>query len=352
MSENCTSLPLGLIEGFYGPQWSHDERLGMMSFLSEQGFSSYCYAPKSDPFLRNSWQQDWPVDQFEQLLELSHYARSRGLNFSVGFTPLNLHKNWLGKGAAKSQLKKRLKQLKALELSGISILFDDMWGDDAQLAPLQVEISHFIADELGIDQVSICPSYYSFDPVLEQLFGARPANYWQSLGQDLDASINIFWTGDKVISESYSANSLLAISELFQRQPIIWDNSRVNDGRKTSPFLPVKAMPDINGIKNSCSGFIVNPMNAPHLAKVVLSTLCYSGTAEQRLQQALLMHGMDFTQAFNACLVLLTEVGLTDLSAIEQQQLIQLIQQHPNAISQDVTAWLEGKFIFDPACLT
>ena len=343
---------LGIIEGFYGVAWSHKERLAMLDFLAAKAFSSYCYAPKSDHYLRNNWQQPWGRVEFEALEHLSDHARNNGVDFSVGLTPLELHKHWRSGSSERRALKHKLAQIKALNPAGISILFDDMWGSDENLAAMQIDMSHFIADELGLTQVCVCPSYYSFDPLLEELFGAKPKNYWQQLGGGLDVAIDLYWTGDTVITENYGLHGLRAITEHFRRKPVIWDNSRVNDGRKTSPFLPLKAMPDITLLAEECAGFVVNPMNAAHLAQLVLTTLFVSGPSDARLQHALQQLGKDFCADLSLLLPLLTEVGLDALSDADRQGILAFVKRHDNVYSHDIAQWLQGKFVFDPACLT
>ena len=345
-------LPLlGVIEGFYGQPWSMAERIDMLGFLSEQGFQSYCYAPKADAALRKTWWQDWSACEFEQLLALRDKAAQQGIAFSIGLTPLDLHQQW-GSGDSRRLLKKRLQQLRELQLDGISILFDDMWGDDAQLAQCQVDISHCIADELSIDNITVCPSYYSFDPILEELFGKKPDGYWQSLGQKMDGAIDIYWTGDKVISENYGIEGLEIISSYLQRKPVIWDNSRVSDGKKTSPYLPVKAMPDILSLHGLCSGFIANPMNAAALAQPVLKTLQLSGDLDARLNTALELLAPELSTAIQPLLALFNTVAVDELSAGDVHQLREFIQQYPHAYSENIARWLAGDYVFDPACLT
>ena len=345
------ALPeLGVIEGFYGEPWSQQQRFACIDFLANHGFSSYCYAPKSDLSLRNLWFQNWDDISFMSVKQLATYAKENDVAFSIGLTPLDLHKNWHDK-KQRQQLKRRLQQIKALEPAAISILFDDMWGDVPSLAEMQVEISHFIADEMGIP-ITICPSYYSFDPILEELFGKKPENYWQALGEKLDASIDCYWTGDYVITEKYSPNRLQDITEFLQRKPVIWDNSRVNDGRKTSPFLPVKAMSEVSEIAGLCKGFVINPMNAPALARLVMQTLLLKGSPEQRLANAVQWQCPELRNSLMIILPLLTEVGLHRLTLNQRQELVVFCQSFDGPVVADIRDWLAGKFIFDPACLT
>lgn len=49
-------LHLGLIEGFYGPVWSHAEREAVAGFLAAHGYRFWHHAPKADP--GNKWDQN------------------------------------------------------------------------------------------------------------------------------------------------------------------------------------------------------------------------------------------------------------------------------------------------------
>ena len=46
---------LGVVEGFFGIPWAWSARTAYADFLSEYGFNTYLYAPKSDRLLRQSW---------------------------------------------------------------------------------------------------------------------------------------------------------------------------------------------------------------------------------------------------------------------------------------------------------
>ena len=52
---------LGIIEGFYGPMWTWQERRQLVRTLAPHGYGFYLYAPKADVFLRRKWQQPHPV---------------------------------------------------------------------------------------------------------------------------------------------------------------------------------------------------------------------------------------------------------------------------------------------------
>ena len=339
----------GVIEGFYGRPWSWGDRRTMLDFLACNHFSHYCYAPKADGWLRNNWQLPWPADMFAHLQALSDHAAERGLTFGIGISPLSLLQNEAGE---LTLLEKKLQQIALLKPGFIAVLFDDIRGDKPQLAEKQSRILHFVRSQLPDTHLLMCPTYYSHDPVLTELFGAMPQDYWQILGQSLPDTVEILWTGDKVISSEYPAQSLQDIAASLQRKPVIWDNSCVNDGRKSSPFLPVRAMFNLKAIEPFVNGVLVNPMNQPHLARLVLKTLTLSGNAEQRLSQALSQEVPELKTAIENCLPLMRDKGLEKLDSRERKSIEANFAHSNAAVAREIRAWLAGDYRFDPDCLT
>ena len=80
-------LPTGIVEGFYGDQWTHDERLAAIDFLASTGGRLYLYAPKSDPFHRDRWREPYPPEAAARLGLLADRARSVGVRFVYGLSP-------------------------------------------------------------------------------------------------------------------------------------------------------------------------------------------------------------------------------------------------------------------------
>ena len=345
-------MELGVIEGFYGKSWSWAQRKTMVQFLAKNQYSSYWYAPKSDRKLRNDWQEDWPNEEFSELLALSDICKQENITFGIGLSPLALHEQWNGNSSSEKNrdvLKRRLEQIAALEPHGVAVLFDDMQGDIAGLAQLQCDITHFVKEQLDVNQLLMCPSYYSFDPILEELFGTIPDNYWEEIGRNLDQTVDIFWTGDKVISDSYPGEGLQRISELLQRKVVLWDNSIANDGRKTSPFIPIKALYKQVEMELCCKQRIINPMNQSVLAQIPLVSLRQFGDEQIRLEKAL--------EALNANsliedLELFAVKGRSLLTGADINYLRAKYGAKGDAYSQDIIGWLAGEYIFDPACLT
>src|SRR5690554_714989 len=169
------TVELGIIEGFYGPLWSWAERRQLVSTLATHGYGFYLYAPKADPYLRRRWQEPHPAEQIGALTEFASFCRREGVRFGVGLSPFEVFNNF--DEAAREALAKKLKMLDRLGMQELAILFDDMHPDTPELARTQAGIIKWVQEHTGADKVSVCPTYYSDDPVLDRVFGERPADY-------------------------------------------------------------------------------------------------------------------------------------------------------------------------------
>ncbi len=349
------SRTLGIIEGFYGRPWGFDKRQGSIPFLKEYGFSFYIYAPKADPFLRERWQEPVPDELLAKLAQFGAELRAQSIHWGVGLSPFELHLNF--DKQAKEALRRKLDQIQALQVDWLAILFDDMKGDFEDLADRQIEICHFVKEYVDFDRLLMCPSYYCFDPILEQVFGTMPSNYLEDLGHGLDSDIDVFWTGEKVCSEEYSPEHLAQVSQLLRRKPFIWDNYPVNDGARMSPFLHLS---QTNG-REHChdewvAGCAVNPMNEAFLSQIPLASLAkrpqdakqalqaFEGFSEQFL-------GQQAAKEFKRDRAIFEEQGLLVLSEEQKATLSKKYQELLNANNfgyiSELIEYLNGDYLFD-----
>ncbi|ARN75545.1 beta-N-acetylglucosaminidase domain-containing protein [Oceanicoccus sagamiensis] len=348
----------GVIEGFYGRQWSWQARQGYAGFLRQYGYHCYIYAPKGDDYLRGRWREPHQPEVAEQLRQLSSHYRANQLRWGLGLSPLGLASEYTP--SDKRQLQDKVKRLNELSPDILCILFDDVRGDIDGLAARQLEVA---GDIMAVSQASthiVCPTYYSFDPVLEEVFGKMPERYLHQLGAGLPADVGVFWTGAKVISSEYTAADLEPLAGILGRKPIIWDNYPVNDGRLTSNFLhlqPYTGRPD--EIAQWSGGHIVNPMNQAILSRLPLQSLqaVYQQQAAynpaQVLEQSLALLGDSALAAQLAeDIPCFQTEGLSSLSPQQCQQKLHLYQRFDHPAAREVADWLAGGYRFDPDCLT
>lgn len=358
-SNKKRSTSLGIIEGFFGKAWSWQDRQDYAEFLKAQSYNFYIYAPKNDRHLRMNWQQDWPTETRAQLTQLRETYGTAGIHFGIGLSPHEIYRD--ASRDQREQLRKRVRQLNQLAPDILCILFDDMRGDIPQLANIQIDIAHEAAELTCAKRLIFCPTYYSFDPVLEKVFGTMPEDYWQTFARRLDPAIDIFWTGEKVCSARYSIDHLDTVTSLLGRQPFLWDNYPVNDGAVKSQLLQLRAFDQSHSqLEGHLSGHAVNPMNQPWLSKIPLASLprayddAQAYNPESVFQEMITtLCGPALAEQLREDITQFQDKGLNQLSAEEQARLRHTYAQFPdNPYAQEILAWLNGGYAFDPACLT
>jgi hyaluronoglucosaminidase len=340
---------LGTIEGFYGRPWSWEQRAANVSFLAEHGYRFYLYAPKADPWLRRRWMEPHPDDMAAELAALSAHCRRQGVRFGVGLSPYELYLSF--DDAARGALARKLAFLDEVGVDDVAILFDDMRGDVPGLAAMQVEITHWCAQRTGASRVIVCPSYYTDDPVLDRVFGQRPAGYVEALGQGLDPGIHVFWTGEEVCSRAISPGHVDRVAHLLRRQPFLWDNYPVNDGQRMSRFLHLRAF---TGRPATLDGRVaahgVNPALQPTLTRIPMLTLPWSYARGDAYEYGAAFHqaatavaGPGLAAMLRDDLLVLQDIGVDQLGEREaplRQRYGAL--EHPAA--REIVEWLDGGY--------
>jgi hyaluronoglucosaminidase len=335
--------PLGVIEGYYGRPWSWDMREAQARFLAGHGYSSYIYAPKADAFLRRRWREDYPAEEADALAHMAAACAEIGVGFGVGLSPYEAYRDF-GE-ATNAALARKLAFLDQAGVTELALLFDDMKGDQADLAEAQVRMAHFAAEHSKAKRLIVCPTIYSDDPTLERLFGPTPAHYLEDLGRLLDPAIEVFWTGEEVCSREYSPGHLARVEGQLRRKPTLWDNYPVNDGPGMSPFLylrPFTGRPAAIGAH--LSAHAVNPCLQPTLFRIPALTLAESyaqgetyqyGAAWERAARAVL--GDDLAALLARHYRLFHDQGL---GRVDDETTTAV--DHPAA--REVVAWLDGEW--------
>lgn len=345
----------GVIEGFYGRPWPQAERLATVRWMAGAGLGSYVYAPKADAHLRRNWRQAHAPADWNDLLELRDAAAAAGVRFGVGFSPWGLQQHMTAADAA--ALREAVTRLNSLAPDLLCILFDDMPGGNADLAARQLAVVAEILSVSDAADYAVCPTYYSQDPVLEELFGACPEHYLQTLSDGLPETTAILWTGRRVISPDYRPADFEWLRERCRRPVILWDNCAANDGRLSSRHLRLRPFGSHPAeLRNWCAGHWVNPMNQPELARMVLASLGELYRHPDRSLDAVWRSRLDASPALLGVLLerdadRFQNGGLDALAAHERDRLIAEYRASRTAAGVEIAAWLAGEYAFDPNCL-
>jgi hypothetical protein len=350
---------LGVIEGFFGRSWSFAERAAYSSFLPAHGYSFYIYAPKDEPFLRKRWNEPFPAERLAALSSLFSTFKRCGVQCGVGLSPYEAYRNYDAR--ARASLREKVRALNDLSLDILCVLFDDMRGDLPNLAETQIRILGDIREVATAPKIIFCPTYYSYDPIIERCFGPMPKDYLEDLGRGLDSSIELFWTGEKVMSSAYPEEHLKEVAERMCRKPFLWDNYPVNDSKRASPFLFLKAFENRGPhLGDLVSGHAVNPMKQPWLSQIPLASLVLNYTQTGHYDR----HAITLRCIKEVCgdgvgeliardLVLFHDVGLEALTDEQKGYLHARYDGHKeDPFCREILLWLENTYEFDPACLT
>ena len=346
------SFLTGVIEGYYGRAWPFKTRLAYADYLVRAGLNTFIYCPKSDPYLRRRWQEPWPDPEWQRLVGLGEIYRNRGLFWGVGLSPFALYREYGTRQRA--ALREKVLQLAALQAPLLAILFDDMPGDCEALAQRQADIVCDVCAWIGDTRILVCPTYYSFDPVLEKYFGSMPANYWPDLGRALPSGVDVFWTGNRVCSDTISVDEILAINSALGRPVMLWDNYPVNDGAVRSNFLYCESLTGRDpGLRDHLTGHLCNPMNQGLLSLPALAGLSAlygaAGGAGEWLPEVL---GVPLWQRLCADRATFQHAGRSGIGEARCQTLARVYDALPGRAAEEVAGWLRGEYAFDPACLT
>ncbi len=255
-----------------------------------------------------------------------------------------------------------MRQINEIGADLCCILFDDMRGDIHGLADLQSRVILDVCSWSTAQRFIACPTYYSYDARLAREFGPPPQAYLADLGRIVDARIDFFWTGEKIISDGYSAEHLSEVAAVIGRRPFIWDNHIANDSRtRTNHLYLDPAAGSWRLPADQVAGLAINPMNQPHLSRIALlgyRRLLASAAAPAERRQALheictSLCGQPLAQRLLADIDLLQDAGLAKLDAETRRSLLDIYGMQTNdPYAQEIAAWLRGEYAFDPQCLT
>ncbi len=343
----------GVIEIFFGLPWSQQVRLAYASFLREHGFGFYLYGPKADVYLRKQWQQKWPKSYVQELQTLSEEYRRQGLKFGVVLSPFGLHEE-IQKNSAKL-LREKTQQLAEIGIDLLGVFFDDMPNADG-LAARQVEVLSIIQTCTSVPLV-FCPTFYSFDPILDRVFGQRSPDYLDEIGASVPHSIEILWTGPKVMSDEITGEHLSEVAKILRRKPFICDNLFANDGPKNCKFIKLKNPVGLSpGAAKSASHWAFNPMNQPELSKLVLIAAIQALRGDTQSENNLDAAVNHCSKGFGAWLQVhrhqLLDVGLDGISDADKGIMVRNLVDFKDPAAAELVSWLAGKYTVGNECLT
>ncbi len=347
--------PLGIIEGFYGRVYAVEEREFLLRFAGDYGYSFYIVAPKNIRCLRQDFLKG-PSEELAFALKAASCLchRQLDLKLGLGLSPYNLTLSY-------KEHKERFLHLcqdyvERFKLDILAILFDDVAVQSPSVGLEQSLIVNDVTRALqgSSCQVMMCPAYYSFDPVLEKLFGPRPEHYFDEIKENLDESVSIFWTGNKVLSSDITQDDIERAAALTGHKIALWDNYPVNDGKNSCKFLKLAPYQGRRGLKPCCHA--VNPLVEPYLSAIPLMTLplIYQGLTQDEIKKEHCRYLKALLAPYGSQVLLhlnlFSQEGLDAFDDKTKESFLKLAPySKPFEILQD---YLKEEYAFDPQCLT
>jgi hyaluronoglucosaminidase len=221
----------GIVEGYYGNPWSHEERLRAFQIMASQKMNTYVYAPKNDRYHRDLWAVPYPPDEEQQLASLISESQKHFLDFVFAISP-GITISYSSK-QERELLVGKLRQVNQLGVQCFGLFFDDVpmslqheqdqWRF-GELVNAQIYLVQSIYSELKkLDvhtRLMVCPTLY---------FGEGNEEYITKLSMAVPKDVSVLWTGRRICSPEITKREARQFYEQNQRYPLYWDNYPVND---------------------------------------------------------------------------------------------------------------------------
>jgi len=276
----------GIIEGFYGPPYTHGDRLDLIRWEAAHHMNLYIHAPKEDPYVRSLWSEPYPAAEMAQFRQEIALANHLGVDWVPDIGPgLALYQSSNVPGSDicfscatdRQLLVAKLRTFVDAGAKAVMVSFDD--DEERSTHPhdaaaygtgpgaygtMTADLLDYVAHALPGVTVFTVPAEYS---------GTTSSPYLKAFASHLDKKVVVMWTGTQVVSPTIRAVDARAFDKIVGRNVVVWDNYPVNDyGVGHDLFLgPVTGRgPDLVG---AISGLVANPSIGWQTSKIALDTL-------------------------------------------------------------------------------
>ena len=257
-------LARGVVEGFYGTPWTFDDRVSQIKFYGDNKLNTYIYGPKDDPYHRSpNWRQPYPADEAKAIKELVDVSHKNHVDFVWAIHP-GLDIKWTVED--RDSLMNKFESMYDLGVRAFAVFFDDISGEGVN-AEKQAELLNFVDNNFiklkqDVLPLILCPTEYN------RSWSNIEGGYLPTLGANLNPSIHVMWTGDRVISD-IDTQGLEWINRHIQRKAYIWWNFPVSDYVRDHLLMGPAYGLDTTAV-NLMSGFMSNPMEFAEASKVAI----------------------------------------------------------------------------------
>ena len=267
-----TQLGFGVVEGFYGPPWSHAARLSMIRFLAEVGLDTYVRAPKDDRDKLASPKQRLGTRALDELRELAEVGASVGVRVGCAASP------------------EHVGDLAHVGMRTFMVGYDDTFATFIRpAATFALGQRHAEAAMKALRaareidraaEVVLVPAVYSGRAAD---LSRRSLAYLEGIAA-VASDVPVAWTGPAIFSPVIQPGDVIALERATRLPFFIWNNVIANDWlplltgeplglrpRQKLCFGPPENMAP--GIARVTRGILVNGAREPELTKITLASL-------------------------------------------------------------------------------
>ena len=270
----------GFIEGYYGIPWTSDERIELMRFGEIVKSNIYIYAPKDDSYHSSNWRGLYGDNDLEVLKEQIEAGLETKTKFAWAIHPFMSGSKPITESNYEEGVKDVIAKFNQVYEAGVRqfvVSADDITvpEDESTLTGyLHRDLLNDLAKwnkskgDCG-DLIFVPTSYYYIN------HSQRLTNYLRTLVEDLDPSVNIMWTGERICS-SVANGKFQEFKEVTGREPFMWLNWPVNDYSTTHLLMGKGEVFNDNYLDREIdfSGIVANPMPEAEPSKLSIFAVC------------------------------------------------------------------------------
>jgi hyaluronoglucosaminidase len=250
---------VALIEGFYGPPYTHEQRLDLLRWLPSAGFTDYAYGPKDDAFHRASWREPYPAHELAQLAETLEVAQGAGIVLTLSVSP---GLDWRGEEDNEALVAK-VRQLHDVGARSLGVYWDDVPPGGEELGRSHGRGVAAAMSGLPDDvRWMTCGTDYAISYVTPYLRG---------FAAELPAGVPIAWTGPDVTSPVVTAAMARELTEALGHPLLLCDNWPVNDLGMSAQLHLGPAPYREPALREAVAGIGFNAMRLPLASRVPLA---------------------------------------------------------------------------------
>ncbi len=265
----------GYIEGFYGPTWSHENRLSVMRLMAKYGMNTYFYAPKDDIYHREKWREKYPQNEWNDLKALFEASAENYLDFNWCVGPGLTYKYTSDEDF--DLLIEKIKSIYDMGVRGFGLLLDDIpwdfqYEEDAEkydgIVDAHIDLINRTYNTLkefdSNIKLTVCPTQYS---------GDENGYYISKFGKGIPSDVKMFWTGEEICSRVLTVRESQELLRATDHRPLFWDNYPVNDCEMFQEMHLGALIGRDKELYKACEGLISNVMEYAECSKIPLMTI-------------------------------------------------------------------------------